>query len=122
MQASPPNDFEIAAQVEEARLGHQAISTRLAPTSPCGRAFISTIRITPIMISRVMLGSNGEPRVPDEHRQVERRHEHDVPPERPQRRQHEHEDDEDHEAPVAGLRRVERDRDPVLERVAELPP
>ena len=27
------------------------------PSSPCGRAFISTIRITPIRISRVTLGS-----------------------------------------------------------------
>ena len=52
----PAEAHRDALQLEQA-LGHQAISTRRAPTSPCGRTFISTIRITPIRISRVMLGS-----------------------------------------------------------------
>ena len=52
----PAEAHRDALQLEQA-LGHQAISTRRAPTSPCGRTFMSTIRITPIRISLVMLGS-----------------------------------------------------------------
>src|SRR6185369_16510252 len=42
-----------SVQLEE-RGSHQTISTREVPSSPCGRAFINTIRITPIRMSRVM--------------------------------------------------------------------
>src|SRR5206468_95397 len=36
---------------------HIAVSTRRAPSSPCGRAFIITIRIAPIMSCLVIAGS-----------------------------------------------------------------
>jgi hypothetical protein len=39
------------------QLEHQTISTRDVPSSPCGRAFMRTMRMTPIRMSRVMLGS-----------------------------------------------------------------
>src|SRR5262249_23185046 len=52
-----PEALRDAAQVEQAR-AHAVASTPLDPSRPWGRAFMSTIRITPIMIRRVMLGSN----------------------------------------------------------------
>src|SRR5262249_47288209 len=52
-----PEALRHSTQIEKA-LGHAVASTRVAPTSPWGLAFISTIRMTPIMIRRVMLGSN----------------------------------------------------------------
>ena len=51
----PAEALRDALELEQRR--HQTISTRDVPSSPCGRAFISTIRITPMRISRVMLGS-----------------------------------------------------------------
>ena len=56
MQARPPKLFETPRRSSSGS-AHQTISTRAWPSSPWGRAFISTIRITPIMIRRVMLGS-----------------------------------------------------------------
>ena len=44
--------------LELERTGHQITSTRRAPSSPCGRAPIVTIRIAPIMICAVMPGSS----------------------------------------------------------------
>src|SRR6185312_13104091 len=51
----PTEALRDAVELEQRR--HQTISTRAEPNSPCGRAFMSTMRMTPIRMSRVMLGS-----------------------------------------------------------------
>ena len=56
MHVSPPKLFETPCSSSRRSAIRRSPRAR-APTRPCGRAFMSTIRITPIRISRVMLGS-----------------------------------------------------------------
>ena len=52
-------------------------STRLRPSSPCGRAFIITIRIAPSRIWRVIDGLGDEHALPHAGGEVQRRHQQD---------------------------------------------
>ena len=115
----PAEALRDALQLEQA-LGHQAISTRRVPTSPCGRTFIEHDQDHADQDQPRDARLRGEARVPDERAEVERRDQQQVADDRPHRRQQRaRARSSATNAQLPTTRAFGRQRHPVRERVAE---
>ena len=78
VQVEPVDDLQAAERERDAlqlQKRHQTISTRRSPSRPFGRRIISAIRIRPSTMYRAGSGFDEHHVLPDERREVERRHE-----------------------------------------------